>query len=129
MVKTAIEATMPDRYGFRHRRLFEFGRWLKSHPGITDAPVTKLKPYLRKWHEAAESTIRTKSFCENWYDFAESWGKIKHPKGAGKITHVMERARTATLAATPAENRSLRIAPDEQMSARAYCRSHRRSTG
>ena len=88
--------TIPTYHGHRHRSLFEYGRCLKSHPAIADVPVAELKPYARQWWEAAEPTIRTKSFDETWFDFIEGWDKIRNPKGAGYMDDAMKEVAAAT---------------------------------
>ncbi len=95
VVKRSIDATLPAAFGQRHGCLFRFARWLKSHPAIIDAPATALKPYLRQWHKAALPRIRTKPFEDSWFDFAESWEKVKHPIGAGPMGDILKRAVAA----------------------------------
>jgi len=95
VVRRAVEATLPAAFGQRHGCLFRFARWLKSHPAIHDAPAVALKPYLRQWHQAALPKIRTKPFEDSWFDFAESWQKVKHPIGAGPMGDILRRAAAA----------------------------------
>ena len=99
----AIAATKPNGFGQRHRNLFEFARCLKAMPAVSDAEFGDLKVYVRRWHAVARPAIRTKSFEESWIDFAESWGKILHPKGTGPMIAIAEQARHQPLPAAALE--------------------------
>lgn len=96
-VEQAIIRTLPAGGRQRHRLLFELARELKAVPGLTDAPATELKPYVREWHRRALPHIRTKPFEESWFDFAEAWEKVKYPKGEEPIAMVFAEVVEADL--------------------------------
>ncbi|MFH1921701.1 MAG: bifunctional DNA primase/polymerase [Planctomycetota bacterium] len=88
----AVRRTIPEGHGHRHHKLFHLARAIKALPGLADAPVNELKPYVRKWHEQALPHIRTKAFEESWFDFAEAWDKVRFPEGAGPMDEIYQRA-------------------------------------
>ena len=92
MVISAIEATLPQEIGGRHRLLFAFGRQLKAMPKYANADVRQLKPLVQIWHQAALPFIGTKPFEETWLDFAEGWPKIKYAAGTEPIYVAFQRA-------------------------------------
>ncbi len=61
-------------------------------PGLADAPVAELKQYVQEWHRRALPYIHTKPFEESWFDFAESWDKVKYPKGKEPIAMLFAKA-------------------------------------
>ncbi|HUT12138.1 MAG TPA: bifunctional DNA primase/polymerase [Thermoguttaceae bacterium] len=91
-VEAAISRTLPTGTRQRHKLLFELARELKALPGLADAPIAELKPYVREWHKRALPHIHTKPFEESWFDFAESWGKVKFPKGKEPIAMMFAKA-------------------------------------
>ena len=91
----AIQNTLPTGPGQRHDKLFEFSRALYAHPDLAELSFKELKPLVQEWHARALPYIRTKSFFETWADFAESWPKVKYPKGTSPMTAILERAVAA----------------------------------
>jgi hypothetical protein len=79
-VDLAIVRTLPSHVGQRHDRVFEFARWLKSHPKLAGASVEQLRPYVKQWHEAALPFIGTEPFLATWEDFQHGWPLVTHPK-------------------------------------------------
>ena len=82
--------------GKRHRRLFDLARELKAIPALASADLARLKPIVRNWHQAALPIIRTKPFDETWLDFAESWDKVRFPKGQGPMCTIFSRCGMPT---------------------------------
>jgi hypothetical protein len=91
-VQDAIEETLPEREGQRHRCVFEFARRLKGILVLADLPAGEFKPVLMKWHTAALPFIETKSFEETWIDFLKSWPKITSPANADFMKEIHVRA-------------------------------------
>jgi hypothetical protein len=111
-VNDAIKSTLPTEVGTRHDCAFKFARALKAITELRDAPVEKVKSYFRKWHELAlPFIVNAKDFENDWWDFAESWDKVRYPKGEGLMTEMLELAMAAPVpeAAKQYENESVRL--------------------
>jgi len=96
-IEGAIERTLPNGYKQRHKLLFDLARELKALPGLRDAPVVDMRPIVQQWHARALPYILTKPLEESWFDFAEGWGKVKHPKGEEPIAMLLAKADAAEL--------------------------------
>ncbi len=92
-----IARTLPNGVSQRHRLLFDLARELKAIPGLADAPGTALRKVIKVWHKRALPYIQTKAFEETWFDFLESWDKVKYPKGEGPMAEAMAKAVKAEL--------------------------------
>jgi hypothetical protein len=99
-VSEAIARTIPTAIGQRHRRIFDFARWLKGNPSVGFLAAADLEPYVRQWHHAALPTIGTKDFAETWQDFQQAWVRIRTPAGSGSLAAAWQRA---TLSPQPPE--------------------------
>jgi hypothetical protein len=84
-VASAIQQTQPLAEGQRHHRLFEFARRLKAIPELADSQAADLRDVVKAWHRAALPTITTKDFESTFWDFAESWGKVRYPAGSDPV--------------------------------------------
>jgi hypothetical protein len=91
-IEFAIASTLPEKGGQRHRMLFDLARGLKAIPELADAPIASLKPHVRRWHAAALKVIITKPFDDSWFDFAESWSRVKFPKGTEPVRVLFDEA-------------------------------------
>jgi hypothetical protein len=91
-VEKAIAETLPQEYGTRNRRIFEFARAVKSLPQYADAEAGQLRELAVIWHKRALPNIRTKEFEETWIDFLKAWPKIKYPKGKEPMSQILEKA-------------------------------------
>ncbi len=92
-VEKAIKNTIPSAYGTRHRKIFEFARYLKSMPQYYDADPVQLKDFVKKWHKQALPKIRTKELEETWLDFLLGWKKVRSLVGEGPMAKIFERAK------------------------------------
>ncbi len=94
---------MPDGPGQRHDRLFKFARIVQGHLELALWPVNKLRPYVNRWYVRAVEANGTNGFNanidENWWDFQESWDKVRCPGEEGLMTQLLERAAQASLPA------------------------------
>jgi len=95
----AIQSTLPEQFGQRHRCLFEFARRLKAIQDLADADIQSLKPCVREWHIAALPCIGTKPFEETWLDFAEGWGKVKYAAGKEPVMKIYKQSLAKPLPA------------------------------
>ena len=71
-----IEATIPPAFGTRRHRLFLLARRIRGDEQLSQIPLRELKPLVRKWHQQALATIRTKEFDETWIDFVEAYQNV-----------------------------------------------------
>ncbi len=94
-VQKAMTATLPSKYGVRHRMVFEFARHVYSMAQYTDADPKELKSFVVEWHKQALPYIRTQEFEETWIDFLKAWPKIKNKIGEEPMTQIFERAKQA----------------------------------
>jgi hypothetical protein len=81
----AIRLTLPtsSREDHWRRRTFAFARRLKSLPGTRDADPARLRPILRRWHEAASKTMPGVPFEDTWALFLEAWPRVVFAAGEG----------------------------------------------
>ena len=91
-VALAIQRTLPTKTGRRHKQVFELCRELQAIPQFRGQSPKALRPVVREWHRRALPNIQTKPFDETWLDFAESWGRVKHPKGEEPIAMIFAKA-------------------------------------
>ncbi len=91
-IKETIWRTLPQGFGTRHRRIFEFARELYSMPEYTDADPGQFCAVVQVWHAKALPTIRTKEFEETWIDFLKGWKKIKCKIGEEPMARIFETA-------------------------------------
>ena len=79
-------------------------------PGFKDKPPSAMKPYLKQWHQLAlPHIINATEFDEEFWDFEESWDKVRYPKGEGWMAQVLERAKQADLPAAAMQYESDKI--------------------
>ena len=123
-IEEAISRTLPTGTSQRHRLLFDLARELKAMPALADAPLADLKPIVKEWHRLAVAQIGTKPFEESWFDFCESWGKVKFPRGTEPMSVIVMKAMEAKLpkVAENYEQGSLRLLV-------AVCRELQRASG
>ena len=50
-IEKAIIDSLPSCIGNRNRQVFDLARALKAIPGLADAPMDALKPYVLSWHD------------------------------------------------------------------------------
>lgn len=93
----AINSSLPNEQGRRHRQVFHFARHLLTVDGITqETPLTVLKPILRQWHERAEQQAERIGFRivgdaeESWSDFLFAWQRVKHPVGGLLLCQIFD---------------------------------------
>ena len=98
-IEKLIHDCLPPHPGQRHKCLFKLARGLKGIPELAEQPVTVIEPYIKRWHELALPQLRTQSYEDSWWDFAESWESVKYPLGAGLMSDVISRASTADMPA------------------------------
>jgi hypothetical protein len=91
-VEDAIVRTLPTKIGQRHKRIFDFARWIKGNPSLGFQDLAELEPLVRQWHAAALPTIGTKDFDETWQDFQAAWVRIRTPAGPGSLAAAWQRA-------------------------------------
>lgn len=92
-LEQAIERTLPDAAGSRHRCVFSFARVLKAMPDFAVMSAKDLKAVVSKWHEAAAPmTSGNHTFDETWADFCHGWDRVRHPLGQGRLDEAMEAA-------------------------------------
>jgi len=96
-IQLAIVEAIPIGPGHRTRCLFELARAFKAIPWIADAHHAALKPYLKQWHKASYERIGTKPFEDSWETFVTAWGKVKYPKGKGRIDVIFQNTVVADL--------------------------------
>jgi hypothetical protein len=94
-IDQAIQRTLPDNPGERHKRLFDFARELKAIPELNGAPLDKLRCYVRQWHKSALPRITTKVFDDTWFEFCEAWQRAKYPAGQEPIIAAFARAKAS----------------------------------
>ncbi|MCC6230535.1 MAG: bifunctional DNA primase/polymerase [Phycisphaerales bacterium] len=99
LIDAAIRATIPTQNGQRHRRLFLFARRLKGIPALTEQPAKALKPYVRRWFDAAVPYITTRDFDVTWGEFATAWQRVRWGIGDGPL---MKAASQAAILGPPA---------------------------
>jgi hypothetical protein len=95
LIEQAIQATLPEREGRRHRCVFELARRLKGIPSLADADPADLEDLVRRWHALALPRIRTQEFVETLIDFINGWEKVECPTRANLMSDLLERARGA----------------------------------
>ena len=93
-IRRAIEETLPDGPGQRHRAIFELVRRLKVMPRLADAEGKELLPILREWHRQALPVIRTKPFEESLADFLDAWRRVRFAHGDDPIAAALAKAST-----------------------------------
>lgn len=94
-IQKAIDSTIPDGPGLRHRFVFELIRALKAIPEIASADPFDLEDIVREWHAKAIHRIGTKAFEETWFDFVDGWPRCRWAKGEGPVSDALNRARAA----------------------------------
>ncbi len=97
MITYAIEQTALIKPGTTHESIFLFARHLKAIPEIAHAELPELKPILQQWFEQAKPGTTKRTFTEVWFDFTESWGKVKYPIGEEPIAMSAEQAAKSEL--------------------------------
>lgn len=90
-VLAAVESTLPDTFGTRHRRIFELARAMKAIPELAEATAAALRPAVKEWHRRALPNIRTTEFAETWADFITAWPRVRYPRGMG-VADALRRA-------------------------------------
>lgn len=96
LIQKAIQETLPQKPGARHGSLFEFIRALHAL-GLQDRQPSECVVWLKRWYELAKPNIVNAGFADCYSDFAESWDKVRHPRGQGLMTALLERAKAAPL--------------------------------
>lgn len=94
-MQAAIERTLPEHPGQRHKRLFDFARELKALPEMAAAPLNQLRPHVRRWHSLSLPFIATKAWDDSWLEFCSAWQRVKYPAGQEPILTALERAKAA----------------------------------
>jgi Bifunctional DNA primase/polymerase, N-terminal len=90
-VEDAIRISLPTHPGQRHRQVFKLARALKGIPELADVKIIELKPFVRRWHEAARPFISTQGFDETWSDFVNGWPNVKCALGESTMDQIIER--------------------------------------
>jgi hypothetical protein len=68
---------------------------LKALPQTKDAEAARLRPLVRRWHDAALPFMGQVAFEETWACFLEAWPRVKHAAGAGPFEQLWEKSATA----------------------------------
>jgi len=122
-IQEAILRTLPSHPGQRNDKIFEFARWLKSIPGLSDEPIEALEPFVREWHRQALPVIDTKPVEETRIDFYRGWKSVKYPKGQEPMTLIFGKASTCyPVEAEKYESTDVRLLM-------SLCRELQRATG
>ena len=126
-VQKAIQQSMPAGPGQRHHCLFRFARLLRGDSAIRTWQPVQLRPLVSEWYRAASISAGAEfraSPDENWFDFIESWDKVRCPGSEGLMTEMLERAKTMQLpaVATLYESEEVRLLV-------ALCRELQREAG
>jgi hypothetical protein len=92
----AIDETVPATQRQPRCQLLEFVRAIHAIPGLLELPPDTFKPSLRVWHKRALPVVIDARSCEEqWWDFAESWDKVRSAKREGIVTARLEHAKAA----------------------------------
>ncbi|MFH1613803.1 MAG: bifunctional DNA primase/polymerase [Planctomycetota bacterium] len=91
-IEEAIKYTLPAEIHTRHRKIFDFGRELKSMPEYSEADPKEFRSIVKEWHKRALPKIQTKEFEETWIDFLKAWAKIKWKIGESPMAQIFEKA-------------------------------------
>lgn len=91
-IEEAIKKTLPKEIHTRHRKIFDFGRELKSMPEYTEADPKAFRSVVERWHKKALPRIETKEFEETWIDFLKGWTKVKWKIGESPMAQIFETA-------------------------------------
>jgi hypothetical protein len=75
-VKKSISETLPEKFGRRNRKIFDFALKLKSNNHFKDTDPKMLKDIVYQWYQAALPNITSKDFLETWLEFLTAWEKI-----------------------------------------------------
>lgn len=95
LIRQAIDRTIVQTFSTRHRCLFNLARELKAIPGSDSWTADRLHRILTAWHSKSLTNIKTKEFEFSWFDFLETWDKVKCPIGRGCVDNALEAARNA----------------------------------
>ena len=74
LINRALVQTLPEKFGQRNRKIFEFARHLQAILGAEIDPET-LRPFVKSWHRKALPKIRTKEFRRNVGRFPSRLGE------------------------------------------------------
>ena len=80
-LEAAIQATLPDGPGQRHRGIFEFARIVKFAEGFDKSPEN-LRVMFGAWHVRALPFIKDQAWQESWEDFQRGYVEAKSPPGS-----------------------------------------------
>jgi len=95
-VGRAIEESLPERPGQRHRKTFELARRLLGIPAVRDAPPKALHAAFAHWWQLAKPrTSGTHDFEDALEDFLNAWQNCKRPWGETIMSDVLTRAKMA----------------------------------
>ena len=94
-IAEAIQETLPNGAGQRHRRIFDLVRTLKAIPELKKRRGASLRSLVKLWHQQALPVIGTKEFEATLCDFLDGWQRCEVPKGEGKLGRAVKRAETA----------------------------------
>jgi hypothetical protein len=73
------ERFLPEKFGQRHQRLFDFGRYLKGK--YPNAQAESMRSLVQRWHVEAYPNIQTKDFAVTWAEFIYGWDRVNQPFG------------------------------------------------
>ncbi len=83
VVERAIRATLPQKFGTRNRKIFDFAKFLRTKYPNADSKI--FRNAVRTWYNLALPNIRTKDFAETWLDFLNAWDNIKYFEGVNPM--------------------------------------------
>lgn len=84
-VQSAIRLTLPEQFGERHDRIFQFVRALRGMAEFSGKTADDAESVFRLWWQEALPTIRTKNWAESRRDFRGAWRLVRSPWGSGSV--------------------------------------------
>jgi hypothetical protein len=102
-IRGVIHRTLPEHPGTRHKMLFQLARLLQGNSEVAGWSAQRLRLVVNDWFAEAQRKVGSDAIKatadENWFDFVDSWGRVRFPGEGGLMTALLENAKAADMPA------------------------------